>query len=69
MAFMIYQVTESRFVITTSAPQMWDAESEEEKRTLTGHQREVSSCVFSTDGKTILSGSYDKTLKVSILRW
>jgi hypothetical protein len=29
------------------------------------HSREVSSVAFSPDGKTIVSGSYDKTLKVS----
>ena len=28
------------------------------------HSREVSSVAFSPDGKTIVSGSYDKTLKV-----
>ena len=28
------------------------------------HSREISSVDFSPDGKTIVSGSYDKTLKV-----
>ena len=28
------------------------------------HSRQVSSVAFSPDGKTIVSGSYDKTLKV-----
>ena len=35
-----------------------------EKRTLSGHSREVTSCSFSPDGASVLSGSYDKTLKI-----
>ena len=35
-----------------------------EKRTLSGHSDEVTSCSFSPDGASVLSGSYDKTLKI-----
>ena len=35
-----------------------------EKRTLSGHSREVTSCSFSPDGASVLSGSWDKTLKI-----
>ncbi|MGI8503599.1 MAG: hypothetical protein ACR2LR_21080, partial [Hassallia sp.] len=33
-------------------------------RTLTGHSQPVSSVAFSSDGKTVASGSYDKTIKI-----
>ena len=33
-------------------------------RTLTGHQSPVNSVSFSPDGKTIASGSYDKSIKL-----
>ena len=49
--------------------QMWDAESGEEKRTLRGHKARVIACVFSLDGKTVLSGSLDKTLKARAFLW
>ena len=35
-----------------------------EKRTLSGHSEGVTSCSFSKDGGSVLSGSYDKTLKI-----
>ena len=35
-----------------------------EKRTLRGHFRVVTSCSFSPDGASVLSGSDDKTLKI-----
>ena len=43
---------------------MWDAESGEETLTLKGHTWKVESVVFSPDGKRIVSGSWDQTLKV-----
>ena len=35
-----------------------------EKRTLRGHFRVVTSCSFSPDGASVLSGSDDRTLKI-----
>ena len=35
-----------------------------EKRTLSGHSSYVTSCSFSPDGASVLSGSGDKTLKI-----
>ena len=35
-----------------------------EKRTLRGHSGDVYACCFSPDGASVLSGSYDKTLKI-----
>ena len=35
-----------------------------EKRTLSGHSNWVTSCSFSPDGASVLSGSHDKTLKI-----
>ena len=34
------------------------------KRTLSGHSKPVSSCSFSPDGGSVLSGSGDNTLKI-----
>ncbi len=39
-------------------------ESVAELRTFTGHQGWVGSCAFSLDGRRVLSGSDDKTLKL-----
>ena len=36
----------------------------EEKRTLSGHSREVMACSFSPDGGSVVSGSKDETLKI-----
>ena len=35
-----------------------------EKRTLSGHSSTVTSCSFSPDGASVLSGSRDNTLKI-----
>jgi hypothetical protein len=43
---------------------MFDAATLRELRTLSGHTDFVSSAVYSLDGKLILSGSWDRTLKV-----
>ncbi|RDJ92956.1 hypothetical protein B4Q13_25225, partial [Lacticaseibacillus rhamnosus] len=43
---------------------MWDASTGQEGRTLQGHTQPVLSVCFSPDGKRVLSGSYDGTLKV-----
>ena len=43
---------------------MWDAESDHETLTLKGHTDMVNSVAFSPDGRRIVSGSRDNTLKV-----
>ncbi|MFM6375544.1 MAG: WD40 repeat domain-containing protein, partial [Microcystis panniformis] len=43
---------------------LWNVETGQEIRTLTGHDRSVSSVNFSPDGKTLVSGSWDKTIKL-----
>ena len=43
---------------------VWDAASGQETLTLKGHTDWVSSVAFSPDGKRLVSGSHDKTLKV-----
>ena len=35
-----------------------------EKRTLSGHSDSVLACSFSPDGGSVLSGSFDATLKI-----
>ena len=42
---------------------VWDMASGEVKSTLKGHTREVLSVAISPDGKTIVSGSVDKTVR------
>ena len=43
---------------------VWDADKGTEMLTLKGHTTRVSSVAFSPDGKRIVSGSDDKTVKV-----
>ncbi len=43
---------------------VWDADSGEERRTLSGHTGEVYGCAISQAGDYIVSASYDRTLKV-----
>jgi WD40 repeat protein len=43
---------------------VWDVMSGQDTLTLKGHTGEVSSVAFSPDGKRIVSGSWDQTLKV-----
>jgi len=45
-------------------PEVWDAEKGQELLSLKGHTSVVSSVAWSPDGKRILSGSGDNTLKV-----
>ena len=40
-----------------------DAESGKETAKLEGHNNVVSSVAISSDGKTIVSGSFDKTIR------
>jgi WD40 repeat protein len=44
--------------------QIWDAITGKNIKTLYGHNNCVMSVCYSSDGKRILSGSYDKTIKI-----
>ena len=43
---------------------IWSDSGRGQECTLTGHSREVTSVAYSPDGKHIVSGSVDKTVKV-----
>jgi len=43
---------------------LWDTNTGREIRTFSGHISSISSVAFSPDGRQILSGSYDKTIKL-----
>jgi WD40 repeat protein len=43
---------------------LWNMNTKQEICTLTGHSGKVNSVVFSPDGKTLYSGSDDKTIKI-----
>jgi WD40 repeat protein len=43
---------------------VWDVETGQEIRLLTGHTAEVNSAAFSPDGHTIVTTSMDKTFQV-----
>ena len=46
-----------------TSSRIWDAENGKEKAKLEGHSDEVSSITLSFDGKTIVSGSNDRTIR------
>nr|NCQ93149.1 WD40 repeat domain-containing protein [Microcystis aeruginosa LG13-13]NCR06272.1 WD40 repeat domain-containing protein [Microcystis aeruginosa LG13-03]NCR64527.1 WD40 repeat domain-containing protein [Microcystis aeruginosa LG11-05] len=43
---------------------LWNVETGQEIRTLQGHDSYVTSVNFSPDGKTLVSGRWDKTIKI-----
>ena len=42
---------------------IWDADAGKVKAELKGHTESVTSVAINTDGKTIVSGSLDKTIR------
>lgn len=50
---------------TPGTIKIWDVASGRELRTLSGHSSDVTAVAFSPDGRTIVSGSKDNTIK----RW
>ncbi len=47
---------------------MWDAATGQEKAVLRGHEGPVSSAVFSPDGQTVLTASWDNTARLYVAR-
>lgn len=43
---------------------IWDAETCALIKTCKGHEKEVVSVCFSPDSKTVVSGSWDRTIKI-----
>ncbi len=48
---------------------LWDLQTGQEIVTLFGHSSYVESVAFSPDSKTLVSGGYDKTVKVWQVPW
>ena len=43
---------------------LWDLEKNEQIKVLKGHRHFVYTAIFNINGKTLISGSEDKTLKL-----
>ena len=50
-------------IIDMTCCRIWDAETGKEKAQLLGHSDYVRSVAISVDGKTIISGSNDKSIR------
>jgi len=67
---LVYSVSisnDSKTIVSSSHDntiKVWNRETGELIRTLTGHNNPVYSVSISNDNKTIVSGSYDSTIKV-----
>ena len=48
----------------TNAIRLWDLESGKELHKLEGHDSSINSLAFSSDGKTLASGSDDETVRL-----
>ena len=55
--------THVEFIDVQLSCRIWEAETGNEKARLEGHSDDVLSVTISLDGKTIISGSMDKTIR------
>ena len=62
--YRIYHKSFADFCCRDGTILVWDAESCEELTILCGHEGEVSSIAYSSDGRRFASGSADKTVRV-----
>jgi WD40 repeat protein/tRNA A-37 threonylcarbamoyl transferase component Bud32 len=58
------QTIRKPFLVTDQAVRIYDTETGAEVQVLRGHQDRVSSVVFSSDGKRILTASLDRTARI-----
>ncbi len=62
----------SFFMVTGSMDKtaiLWNLETEQQLMSIDGHQGEVISISFNTDGDKILTGSFDFTAKVNLINY
>ena len=48
---------------TGTACRVWDCETGREKSKLEGHSNKVSSVAISSDGRTVISGAWDASIR------
>jgi WD40 repeat protein len=53
---------------TRQVLRVWDLATGETKTTLQGHTRSVLAVAVTLDGRHVVSGSYDKTLDICLVR-